>query len=381
MNTADSEEMAQPLLNHGMVATDSLDDADVAIMNSCTVREHAEHKALSNLGRLRTWKSERPERLLIFAGCAATLWGDKLKKKYPHVDLVSPATQIEKFPEIIQEAFRIRNNGRPEQRLTEKAASGSSIRENLSPPSRSTDVSVHRPSNQLFGSSATAYVTIMRGCNLACSYCIVPRVRGRESYRAMPEILAEIRTKAAQGFHEVMLLGQTVNSYFWREDDRVNDFADLLRAVDAIEGIESIRFMSPHPKHMRQRVIDAIRECRKVARHVHLPLQSGSSRILAKMKRLYTREEYRDLVSRLRVAIPDLQLTTDVIVGYPDESAADFEETVSLLSDIGFNGLFAFKYSPRPGTDSASLDDNVTEEEKELRLQQVLALARGAKPI
>ncbi len=359
MNTADSEEMAQPLLARGYVATTDIQEADVAIMNTCTVREHAEHKALSNLGRLREWKAEKPERLLIVAGCAASLWGESLKKKNPHVDIVSPATKIENFPDIIEAAMKARG-------FTARPAVHSASHQNRT------------LSNNPFGDSNTAFVTTMRGCNLNCSYCIVPQVRGREKYRPLPEILDEIKGKVSIGFREVMLLGQTVNSYYWRSDtSEVADFAVLLRTVDAIPAVESIRFMSPHPIHMRARVIEAIRDCKKVARHVHLPVQSGSSAVLSRMKRLYTRDEYLDIVKLLRHAIPEIHLTTDVIVGYPGETTADFDDTLSLIKEVGFNSLFAFQYSPRPGTASAELSDDVTAEIKENRLQQVLALAKG----
>ncbi len=410
MNTADSEEMAQPLKERGFTATENLQEADVAIMNTCTVREHAEHKALSNLGRLRTWKAANPDRLLIVAGCAASLWGESVKKKFPYIDLVSPATQIEKFPEIIEKVLEDRrsarqNSGNPEQRLAETAVKGSSISEHLSPTLWPAAVSDSRPSAQspfIFGSGSTAYVTIMRGCNLSCSYCIVPQVRGREKYRAMPEILNEIRQKTSEGYREVMLLGQTVNSYYFRDGgsesrsigetspdraspptrrpaDTVYDFADLLRAVDAIDGIETIRFMSPHPKHMRARTIAALRDCKKVARHVHLPLQSGSSAVLERMKRLYTREEYKSIIQQMREAMPGVSITTDVIVGYPGETPDEFQQTLSLLEEIRFNGLFAFKYSPRPGTDSALLADDVSESEKEERHQRILAMNNAIK--
>ncbi len=199
----------------------------------------------------------------------------------------------------------------------------------------------------LFGDTATAYVTIMRGCNYSCSYCIVPQVRGREVYRPMAQILSEIREKASSGYKEVMLLGQTVNSYHDRIDDKPRDFADLLRAVNEIPGLERIRFMSPHPRHMRDSVIEAMRDSNKVAKHIHLPVQSGSNRMLAAMKRLYTREEYAAIARKLRTAIPGILMTTDIIVGAPGETRDDFEETLSLLREIRFNGLFAFKYSPR----------------------------------
>lgn len=218
----------------------------------------------------------------------------------------------------------------------------------------------------------------MRGCNYNCSYCIVPQVRGRELYRPMDQILKEIRDKVGQGFKEVMLLGQTVNSYYCRQSI-IYDFSDLLREADAIDGLERIRFMSPHPKHLRDRTIAAMSECAKVCHHIHLPLQSGSTRMLETMKRLYTRQEYIAIVQKLRAAIPDISITTDIIVGFPGETQPDFEETLSLIREIKFNGLFAFKYSPRPGTSSAQMEDDLADFEKEDRLQKVLALNEAVK--
>lgn len=376
MNTADSEEMAQPLIDRGFVATADPQKADVILMNTCTVRDQAEHRAQSNLGRLKGWKAEDPNRLLIVAGCAASLWGDSIKKRYPYIDLVAPATQIEKFPELVAEAMKDRWNGLAENRLasdTETRRHGDTgIQQNSFSASPRPPVTA---SGDLFGDSQTAYITIMRGCNYSCSYCIVPQVRGREVYRPLPEILAEIKDKTAQGYKEVMLLGQTVNSYYYRigGTDLV-DFADLLRAVNALEGVEAIRFMSPHPKHMRDRVIAAMRDCEKVCRHIHLPVQSGSDRLLAEMKRLYTREAYIAIVNKLRAAMPGMMITTDLIVGYPGETEADFQDSLSLMKEVRFDGLFAFKFSPRPDTVAGNQPDDVPDSVKEERLQQVLAL-------
>ena len=372
MNVADSEEMAQPLKNRGFVAAPRLHDADLVLMNTCTVRDQAEHRADSNIGRLRVWKKRDPNRILIVAGCAASRWGDSIQKKYPFIDLVSPATQIEQFPEAVAKVLKKRWNW---QRETQEGfpVAGGPWPEGRQIPDHGSQVTSH--GTDLFGDDHTAYVTIMRGCNYSCSYCIVPQVRGREFYRPIPEILAEVRAKAAAGYKEVMLLGQTVNSYYWREAlSSVYDFADLLRAVDAIDGVERIRFMSPHPRHLTDRLIRAMADCRKVARHVHLPVQSGSDRLLLAMKRLYTRAEYLTIVDHLRAAMPGILITTDIIVGYPGESAADFETTLTLFRSVRFDGLFAFKYSPRPGTASAGEADDIADQIKEERLQRVLSL-------
>jgi len=367
MNTADSTEMAQPLKDRGMIATGDPAQADIILMNTCTVREQAEHRAHSNLGRLREWKEENPQRILIVAGCAATRWGESIKKQYPFIDLVSPATRIEEFPETVAQVLKERWNWTKE---TLEDFGNTSV-------SRAASEAI-APSENLFGDDKTAYITIMRGCNYTCSYCIVPQVRGRESYRPLAQILEDVRANVALGFREVMLVGQTVNSYYDRGPEMaVKDFADLLRAVDAVEGLENIRFMSPHPRHMKPRVIQAMADCKKVARHLHLPIQSGSDRMLAAMKRLYTRADYLAIVQQLRSAIPGIMITTDVIVGYPGETDEDFKATLDLMNEIKFDGIFAFKYSPRPGTTAADLPDDVNNPLKEERLQTVLALNRS----
>jgi tRNA-2-methylthio-N6-dimethylallyladenosine synthase len=366
MNTADSEEMAQPLKDKGFLATADPEQADVILMNTCTVREQAEHRAQSNLGRLREWKEADPKRLLIVAGCAASRWGESIKKRYPFIDLVSPATKIDHFPELVNAAMKDRWNFDLESQDAFEA-----------PAMAMREAHVYESGN-LFGDAKTAYVTIMRGCNYSCSYCIVPQVRGRESYRPMNEIVSEVRNKVDDGFKEVMLLGQTVNSYYDRPalGPSVLDFSDLLRAVDAVEGLERIRFMSPHPKHMKDHVIQAMAECDKVCRHLHLPLQSGSDRLLAAMKRLYTREQYAHIVAKLRAAMPGILVTTDIIVGYPGETEIDHRETLGFLESLQLDGLFAFKYSPRPGTVSAEAPDDVSTPVKDERLQDVLALSK-----
>ncbi len=370
MNTADSQEMARPLEARGFLPTADIDQADVILMNTCTVRDQAEHRAQSNLGRLEGWKAADPRRVLIVAGCAASRWGTSIQKRYPFIDLVAPATRIEEFPDVVAAVLNDRWNFEKEH------ASAFADSPLLHPSADSVEST--RVDHPWFGHSDMAYVTIMRGCNYACSYCIVPQVRGREKYRPLPEILQEIRDKAARGQTDVMLLGQTVNSYYWRASDsageRVQDFADLLRAVNALEGVQQIRFLSPHPRHMRDRVIDAMTDCLKVVRHLHLPVQSGSSRMLTAMNRLYGREDYLAIIQKLRQRMPELKITTDIIVGHPGETADDFNDTLSLLRTVRFDGLFAFNYSPRPGTVSATQPDDVPAATKEQRLQEVLAL-------
>lgn len=368
--------MAQPLKGRGFIATADPAKADIILMNTCTVRDQAEHRADSNLGRLREWKAENPERVLIVAGCAATRWGVSIQKKYPFIDAVSPATKIEQFPDLVETIFRDRWDGLKENNyFTEergKKGEGGNSSNTLPSPLPLP----HSDTGNWFGDDRTGYVTIMRGCNYSCSYCIVPSVRGREVYRSMEQILSDVRGKVAEGFKEIMLLGQTVNSYHWRTDEKVMEFSDLLRAVNDIAGVETIRFMSPHPKHMRPNQIETVAACEKVSRHVHLPLQSGSTSLLARMKRLYTREEYLGIIHHLRRLMPQIHLTTDVIVGFPGETDQDFEQTLSLMQEARFKGVFVFKYSPRPGTASADWADDVPEDVKEERLQRALNLAK-----
>lgn len=374
MNVADSAEMGRHLERQGISQTAKLEEARVVVVNTCTVRQQAENRAMSQIGRLRDWKTQDPRRILIVAGCAATRLQHTLKQRFPHVDLITPATKIDRFPELVgkilqdrwsflaerDEAFEGKTRTTYPEHRSEKAVQRGE--QALQEPSKAPP----KPD-----ASATAYVTIMRGCNYHCSYCIVPSVRGREVYRPLADILSEISTRVREGAKEVLLLGQTVNSY-----KAEVDFAGLLHAVDQINGLHRIRFMSPHPRHMRERVIQAMAECRKVCEHLHLPVQSGSDRILQLMQRYYTVDHYLQAVRKLREAISELALTTDIIVGYPTETEDEFRATLELIETVGFDDLFVFKYSPRPGTESAKVPDDVPRSVKEERLQRVLALAR-----
>ncbi|HOW28268.1 MAG TPA: tRNA (N6-isopentenyl adenosine(37)-C2)-methylthiotransferase MiaB [Elusimicrobiota bacterium] len=344
MNMADSEEMGRHLAERGFTQTTAASDADWILVNTCTVRQHAENRAASYLGRLRPWREKHPHRRLIVTGCAAQRLQKKLRTKFSHVDLVVGARDIDLFPKKIDSLL-----AGPEER-------------NLA---RSTGI----PAD----SKTTGFVTIMRGCNYACSYCIVPSVRGREISRAPREILDEIRLKASRGIREFMLLGQTVNSYRFTESrGAVTDFAELLRAIDREPGVERLRFMSPHPSHVTDRMIRAMAECRTVCEHLHLPVQSGSDAVLKRMRRGYTSRSIIELTDRLRKAIPSLSITTDVLVGFPGETEEDFEETLRLLDAMGLDGAYCFKYSARPGTPAAEENDPVPAETIEDRHARVL---------
>lgn len=355
MSGADADEMAQPLRERGFSETAVPEDADAILISTCTVRQHAEDRALSLIGSLRPWKEADPSRLLIVAGCAAERLGDWLPKRFPYVDLVVGAKSIERFPELVELA------------LSERFDMG---REDAGA----------FPESQRFqptGSPATAFLTIMRGCNYSCSYCVVPAVRGRELYRPLEDILAEATEKLARGARELTLLGQTVNSYLGSEGGRPVRFAELLRRLDALPGLERLRFMSPHPYYFGDELVSALAECRTACPFVHLPAQSGSDRVLKLMRRNYTRTRFLEIVDALRRKIDGVVFSTDIIVGFPSETDEDFERTLSLVRELGPASAFCFKYSPREGTESAGWPDDVPQELKEERLRRLNELVDG----
>jgi len=347
MNVADSDSMALHLTRIGMLSTDKRDEADIIVLNTCTVRKQAELKAFTFIGWLKPLKEKNPQLKIVVAGCAAQRLGKKIQKKFAFVDLVVGANDVDKFPDIINAAF---------------GYSGETVSHTFFPLSAQSLVS--------------AFVTIIRGCDNFCSYCIVPHVRGRENSRPVADIMAEVRALAQRGVRDVTLLGQNVNSYAGTgRDGTVTDFSDLLRAVSTVEGIRRIRFTTNHPKDLSDKLIQIMATTDTICKHVHLPLQSGSDRILNEMNRKYTAADYSRLVSKLRAAVPDISLTTDIMVGFPGETEEDFQETVRLVEATGFNSLFAYKYSPREGTASFGLKDDIPPETKEERLDMILALA------
>jgi tRNA-2-methylthio-N6-dimethylallyladenosine synthase len=345
MNVADSNEMGRHLEARGIVQTEDSDDATLLVVNTCTVRQHAEDRAFSEIGRLKKWKAQRPGRKVVVTGCAAERTKEYLEDRFPHIDLVVGAKSIEDFGTLV--------DGLLDRRSAEE------------------DLDYAVPSTN---DKVSAFVTIMRGCNYSCTYCIVPYVRGRESYHRIEQVLGEVRDRVREGAREITLLGQTVNSYH-RNGTRGKgtDFADLLEAVGEVEGVERIRFISPHPYYMTDRVIQAMADVPEVCEGLHLPVQSGSTTMLKKMQRNYTREGYLELVGKLRRAMPDITISTDVIVGFPGESQADFRETLSLIEEVGFDFGFVFKYSARAGTPAATLE-GFPEELIEERHQECLAL-------
>ena len=342
MNVADSDEMFTHLAARGAEYTDKLDEADIVLVNTCTVRDHAEHRAVSFLGRLAAWKKERPHRVIIFAGCAAERLGAEIQKKYPFLDILSGAKDIEHFSDRLDASGLFAAPGR----AGEAPAPG-----------------------------LTGYVTIMRGCDFACSYCIVPSVRGPVKCLPAENILKEAAQKAAAGAKEIMLLGQTVNAY----RDGQTSFADLLNRVSEVLGVERVRFTSPHPIYFTPAFLEAVKNNPKIARNVHLPVQSGSTKVLQEMKRGYTREIFLDKVRALKAC--GFTISTDIIVGFPTETEEDFRQTLSLVDEAEFFAAYCFKYSPRRGTPAAQmklLDKKVLEERLDILLNRVRGLSDAA---
>jgi tRNA-2-methylthio-N6-dimethylallyladenosine synthase len=365
MNVHDSERMAGLLEQAGYEATDEAADADVVVINTCSVRERAEEKLYTRLGELRQLASESGQHPIVaIAGCVAQQEGDALVERSPGVADVIVGTQaIRRLPMLIEQAVQ-RPARRPRLPLMDLSA-----QDDVSWPLGLTRR--HDP--------VKAYVTIIEGCNEFCSFCVVPYTRGHERLRPKADILAEVREAAGSGRREVQLLGQIVNHYR-APDDPACDFTGLLEAIHGIDGIERIRFASPHPRHVSPRFLEAMARLPKICRHLHLPVQSGSTRVLEVMRRRYTRASYLDLVGRIRETLPDVALSTDMIVGFPGETADDFDETMTLTAGVRYHSMFSFKYSERPNTLAAKrLVDDVPEEEKTRRIVGLQALQRDVQ--
>ena len=368
MNVHDSERMAGLLEASGYDRTESDLDADLVVINTCSVREHAEDKLYTRLGQIKEMGRELGrEPIVAVTGCVAQQEGDKLiKRSGGIVDIVVGTQQVKMLPMLADKAAHEQTQFNGRRVRVERIA----IENPYEEPSFPLGI-VRR------GDPVRSYVTIIEGCNDFCAFCVVPYTRGHERMRAKAEILADVREAAASGRREVQLLGQIVNHY-QAPDDPSCDFPALLEAVHEISGIDRIRFASPHPRHTSERVIAAIRDLPKVCKHLHLPAQSGSSRVLGLMRRRHTREEYLDLVARIRAAIPNVQLSTDMIVGFPGETDADFEETLSLTNAVQYHSMYSFKYSERPNTlASKRMPDDVPEEEKTRRIVALQGLQRS----
>jgi tRNA-2-methylthio-N6-dimethylallyladenosine synthase len=352
MNAHDSERIKGLLEELGLGEALSQEEADVIVLNTCTIREKPDTRFAAHMGNAAKLKRERPGTVVAVGGCYAEAQRERLFTLYPDVDVAFGPGTISHLGDwlgaggegVARGAF-----GTGEERAF---AAGLPVRRER---------------------RFQAWVQVSMGCNSVCSYCIVPAVRGREISRRPGEVVAEVERLAVEGVREVTLLGQNVNSY---GRDVGSSFAELLRAVDAVPGIERLRFTSPHPKDFRRDVIAAMAECAAVCEHAHLPLQSGSSRVLKAMRRTYSRERYLGLVAELRSAIPDLALTTDIIVGFPGETEDEFVETLEVVEEVGFDGAFTFVYSPRAGTEAAAMPNQVPDEVKRERIERLVEVAQ-----
>jgi tRNA-2-methylthio-N6-dimethylallyladenosine synthase len=349
MNENDTERLAGQLKSLGFDETETNDQADVIIINTCCVRESAEKKIYGKIGELKRLKTANPNLVIGIAGCMAQKDREKLFKKAPHIDFVIGTHNVHQLKELLNEVGRSR----------EKVLAVWDQAERLAP-----EVPTIRKNK------ISAWVPIMYGCNNFCTYCIVPYVRGRERSRPADDILKELGELSAEGFKEVTLLGQNVNSY-GKDGDTHSDFADLLKKVDEAKNIERIRYMTSHPRDMNDKVIAAIRNGKKICEHFHLPIQSGSDAILQKMNRGYTGDYYRALVKRIRQAVPNASLTTDIIVGFPGETEQLFEETLRLLKEIEFDAAYTFLYSQRSGTPASTMADQIPQALKKDRLNRL----------
>ena len=366
LNENDSEKLCGMLEKMNYVRTENMKEADLVLFNTCCVRENAEEKLFGKVGEVKKQKEEKGT-IIAIGGCMMQEEHiiKKLKESYPYVDVIFGTHTLHKFPEDLYKALEENRKIRDILDIDGEIVEGIPI-------SRSD--------------KTKASVTIMNGCNNFCTYCIVPYVRGRERSRNPRDIIEEIRDLAKQGYKEVTLLGQNVNSYLrvereknieFEEYEGVNSFATLLRAVNKIDGIDRIRFVSPHPKDFTDDVIDAIRDCDKVCKLVHLPLQSGSTEVLKRMNRKYTKEQYLNLVDKIREKVPDVRFTTDIIVGFPGETAEEFEDTLDVVSKVKFEQVFMFIYSRRVGTPADKMEDQIPEEIKHKNFDKLKSLVES----
>ena len=349
MNIADAERMEGQLQAAGYTPTEETACADIVLINTCCVRETAEDKVYGKIGEIKKIKEKNPKLIFGIAGCMAQKEGDNLMRRAPHIDFVLGTGKVQELTRIIAEIAAEHTS------VVDVALSDSEIAENL-PVAR--------------GGKFSAWVPIMYGCNNYCTYCIVPYVRGRERSRSPEEVVAEVQRAVAEGYREVTLLGQNVNSY--GKDHKQADFADLLRMVDEVEGIRRVRFMTSHPKDISDKLIDTIKSGTHICEHIHLPVQYGSSRLLKAMNRGYTVEKYRERALRVREALPEASLTTDLIVGFPGETEEDFAQMLAFLREMRYDSAYTFLYSKRSGTPAATMANQVADDVKHARLNRLM---------
>ncbi|MBW3594274.1 MAG: tRNA (N6-isopentenyl adenosine(37)-C2)-methylthiotransferase MiaB [Actinobacteria bacterium] len=350
MNEHDSERLAGMLETEGYSQADSPDEAEVVVFNTCCIREKADQRLYGNLGHLKPIKDANPDMKIVVGGCLAQKDKATIQKRAPYVDVVLGTHNLGSLPRLLREA----EHG-PAFEIVEQTETFPSAL-----PSRRS-------------SPWHGWVSISIGCNNSCTFCIVPAVRGREASRRLGDIVAEVEALVVDGVVEVTLLGQNVNSY-GRDLDGTPMFARLLRELDRVEGLERVRFTSPHPKDFRDDTIAAMAESRTVCEHIHLPLQSGSDSVLRRMKRAYNRGRYLEKVHKVREAMPGIAITTDIIVGFPAETDAEFDETLSLVEEVGYDGAFTFQYSPRPMTEAAEFADQIPKEVVQERFDRLVAV-------
>lgn len=358
MNEEDSEKLSGMLKNIGYVNTEIKESADIIIFNTCCVRENAELKVFGNVGALKKIKEKRPDLIIALCGCMMQQkdMAETIIKKFPFVDIIFGTHNSYKFPEYLN---RVKQEGKSVMEIFDKEEG---IVEGI-PVDRKSDIK--------------AFVTIMYGCNNFCTYCVVPYVRGRERSRRPEEIISEIKQLVSNGYKEITLLGQNVNSYGKGLEGDMN-FAKLLRMVNEIDGLERIRFMTSHPKDLSDDVIYAVRDCSKICEQIHLPVQSGSSRILKIMNRSYDREQYLELVRKIKKEIPDVAITTDIIVGFPGETEEDFEDTVSLVKEVEYDSAFTFIYSRRKYTPADKMEEQIDDGVKHDRFNRLIEAVNEA---
>jgi len=356
MNEYDSDKMADILhADEGMTITNTPEDADVVLLNTCSIREKAEDKVFSDLGRLRELKKRKPNLLIGVGGCVASQEGQQIINRAPYVDVVFGPQTLHRLPDLIAQRHQ---TGRPQVDIS-------------FPEIEKFD---HLPTSRK--TRGSAYVSIMEGCSKYCSYCVVPYTRGEEVSRPLDDVLTEVAGLAAQGIKEIVLLGQNVNAYLGKitEGDELADFALLIEYVAEIPGVERIRFTTSHPKEFTQRLIDVYTKVPKLVSHLHLPVQHASDSVLSAMKRGYTALEYKSIIRKMRAVRPDLTLSSDFIVGFPGETDEDFHKLLKMVEELQFDNSFCFIFSPRPGTPAANLIDDTPYEVKLKRLQTLLAL-------
>ncbi len=354
MNVVDSEQIVGLLQTVGYQQVDTADLADLVLLNTCSVRDKAERKVYGHLGRFKPIKDKRPELIIGVGGCVAQQEGDAMLANVPYLDLVFGTHNIHRLPEMVREVETTRGRSSATEFLDRET------RLHLFPERTAT-------------SAVSRFVTIMQGCDNFCSYCIVPHVRGREISRPSSDILREVRGLIDSGVKEVTLLGQNVNSYGDKDEGELS-FPELLTAIDAVPGLRRLRFATSHPKDMTDELIACFGSLDSLCPHIHLPVQSGSDRILELMNRGYTARDYLDKVEKLKSVCPDIRLTTDIIVGFPGETEEDFQQTLELVAEVGYADAFTFLYSPRVETPAAAMPDQASHQEKQHRFERLLAL-------